>query len=79
MKQLFKLQRCWTSLQSLGLLKMMRLFPHSFTTHFMYTTLKATDVMNCISVPASADPGNKVALKHLSDFIAMATEEGNSY
>ena len=66
-------------LQSLGLLKMMRLFPHAFATYFMYTTLKAKDVLNCISVPVAIDPGDKVALQHLNDFIATASEEGNNY
>ena len=49
-------------LQTLGMLKIMRLLPKKFVHVFTYTALSANDVMECLCIPANLeDSGDAVA------------------
>ena len=65
-------------LQTLGMLKLMRLFPENFLHLFIYKPLSAITVMECLCLPSNVkDPGDAIILKHLNRFIMESSEEGN--
>ena len=64
-------------LKTLGLLKIMRLFPKNFVHLFTYRAISTSDVLNCLHVPENLDAGDDVTLMHLRRFITDSSEEGN--
>lgn len=68
-------------LQTLGLLKLMRLFPDRFIHLFTYKQLCASSVLESLCVPPNLDHDSHgtVTIKHLRRFIMEASEEGNQY
>lgn len=62
-------------LQTLGMVKLMRLYPDIFINLFTHKSLSANDVIKCLYVPQELD--DAVAIKHLRNFIMNSSEEGN--
>ena len=65
-------------LQTLGMLKMMRLFPQKFIQLFTYKQLSPVDVVECLCCTPQL-PGEEIAIKHLKKFLMTSSEEGNHF
>ena len=65
-------------LQTLGVLKIMRLFPQNFVDLFTYKPISGAEVAECLCIsPNLQDPGDAVTIKHLRRFIRESSDEGN--
>ena len=62
-------------LQTLGMVKLMRLYPDVFINMFTHKSLSADDVVKCLNIPQEL--ADSVAIQHLKKFIMSSSEEGN--
>lgn len=64
-------------LKTLGLLRVMRAFPHIFKTLFTTTTnISSSDVLECLEIPRNLSSDDTITISCLRQFICEATEEG---
>lgn len=66
------------SLKTLGVLRIMRLFPNKFVDLFTHTTVAVEDVLSCLKVPSNLEAGDAVTVSHLRMFIVESSEEGKT-
>ena len=65
-------------LQTLGVLKIMRLLPQNFVDLFTYKSISGAKVAECLCIsPNLQDLGDTVTIKHLRRFIRESSDEGN--
>ena len=64
-------------LKTLGVLRIVKLFPHKFVQMFVHTAISVEDVLACFKVPPDLEAGDVITVSHLQRFISESSEEGN--
>ena len=64
-------------LRTLGMLRIMKLFPTNFVHLFTHTDISIEDILTCFEVPSNLEAGDAVTISHLRRFIIESSEEGN--
>ena len=65
-------------LKTLGVLRMMKLFPNQFVHLFTHTSVTVEDVLSSLKVPPNLESGDLVTISHLKRFIIESSEEGKT-
>ena len=65
-------------LKTLGVLRMMKLFPNKLVHLFTHTSVTVEDVLSSLKVPPNLESGDLVTISHLKRFIMESSEEGKT-